>query len=72
MNKQTYGYVCVSSMDQNEDRQLIAMQEAEVPQNHIYTDKITGKDFNRPLAPPSPGELRQSLQGLAGQKNDTP
>ncbi len=48
MNKQIYGYVRVSSMDQNEDRQLIAMQEENVPKNHIYTDKLSGKDFNRP------------------------
>ncbi len=48
MREQIYGYVRVSSMDQNEDRQLIAMQGMEVPKNHIYTDKISGKDFNRP------------------------
>ena len=43
-----YGYVRVSSTDQNEDRQLIAIQETNVPENNIFIDKMSGKDFNRP------------------------
>ena len=43
-----YAYVRVSSTDQNEDRQLIAMEQAGVPKNNIYIDKQSGKDFNRP------------------------
>ena len=43
-----YGYVRVSSIDQNEERQLIAMQEKEVSADHIFIDKMSGKDFNRP------------------------
>ena len=43
-----YGYIRVSSRDQNEDRQLIAMQELNIPPTHIYIDKQSGKDFNRP------------------------
>ena len=43
-----YGYVRVSSTDQNEDRQMIAMKEKEVPPNNIFTDKQSGKDFERP------------------------
>lgn len=43
-----YGYVRVSTKDQNEDRQLIAMKEKEVPLKNIYMDKLSGKDFNRP------------------------
>lgn len=46
--KKTYGYVRVSATDQNEDRQLIAMHEKNVPETNIYTDKQSGKDFNRP------------------------
>lgn len=46
--KKIYGYVRVSSADQNEDRQIIAMQEKNVPEANIYTDKQSGKDFNRP------------------------
>ena len=42
-----YGYVRVSSIDQNEDRQLHAMREFNIPQRHIYIDKVSGKDFNR-------------------------
>lgn len=37
----------MSSHDQNEDRQRIAMQEANIQNTHIYTDKQSGKDFNR-------------------------
>lgn len=44
----TYGYVRVSSTDQNEDRQLVAMIGANIPQKNIYTDKQSGKDFERP------------------------
>ena len=42
-----YGYVRVSSIDQNEDRQLIAMCENDVPKKNIYIDKQSGKDFER-------------------------
>jgi len=44
----TYGYIRVSSMDQNEDRQLIAMNELGIPATQIYIDKQSGKDFERP------------------------
>lgn len=43
-----YGYIRVSSRDQNEDRQLIALREVCVPEKNIYLDKQSGKDFNRP------------------------
>lgn len=43
----TYGYIRVSSRDQNEDRQLDAMKTLVKPGN-IYMDKQSGKDFNRP------------------------
>lgn len=48
MDKKIYGYVRVSSMDQNEDRQMAAMQEKGVPEANIYVDKQSGKDFKRP------------------------
>lgn len=44
----TYGYIRVSSRDQNEDRQLIALKEVGIPEKCIYLDKQSGKDFNRP------------------------
>ena len=43
-----YGYVRVSSIDQNEDRQLIVMDENNVPSKNVYIDKQSGKDFERP------------------------
>ena len=43
-----YGYVRVSSADQHEDRQLIAMAARGIPENCIYMDKQSGKDFKRP------------------------
>ena len=43
-----YGYIRVSSADQNEDRQRIALKEADIDEKHIYMDKLSGKDFNRP------------------------
>lgn len=43
-----YGYIRVSSIDQNEDRQLIALHDAGVDNKHIYIDKQSGKDFDRP------------------------
>ncbi|MDR3240537.1 MAG: recombinase family protein [Clostridiales bacterium] len=43
-----FGYVRVSTLMQREDRQLIAMREFGVPEGQIYTDKQSGKDFQRP------------------------
>lgn len=43
-----YGYVRVSSRDQNEERQLLAMKELEVPSENIFLDKQSGKNFIRP------------------------
>jgi len=43
-----YGYIRVSSTDQNEDRQLIAMKGAGVPKCNIYLDKLSGRSFERP------------------------
>ena len=48
MNSRIFGYIRVSSVGQNEDRQQIALQQAGVPQKNIYLDKQSGKDFNRP------------------------
>lgn len=43
-----YGYIRVSSRDQNENRQMIALKEVGVSEKNIYLDKRSGKDFNRP------------------------
>ena len=44
----TYGYIRVSSTDQNEDRQILALRSVDIPAENIYMDKQSGKDFNRP------------------------
>ena len=43
-----YGYVRVSTKEQNEDRQMIALRELAVPERNIFIDKQSGKDFERP------------------------
>lgn len=47
MGNQNYGYIRVSTREQNESRQIVAMREAGVPANNIYMDKQSGKDFER-------------------------
>lgn len=44
----TYGYVRVSSKEQNENRQIIAMKNFGIKKDDIFCDKQSGKDFNRP------------------------
>ena len=44
----TYGYIRVSSRDQNEDRQIDAMDQLKIVPKNIYIDKQSGKDFERP------------------------
>ena len=48
MEKTIYGYVRVSSTDQNEERQMIALSEVGVLKKNMYMDKMSGKDFERP------------------------
>ena len=43
-----YGYIRVSTREQNEDRQMIALRELAVPERNIFIDKQSGKDFERP------------------------
>lgn len=57
-----YGYVRVSTKDQNEARQMIAMREFGIDEKHIFLDKQSGKDFNRP-------EYRKLIRKL--KKGDT-
>lgn len=44
----TYGYIRVSTREQNEDRQCIALKSAGIPPENLFLDKQSGKDFNRP------------------------
>ena len=43
-----YGYCRVSSLDQNEQRQMVEMRKLKIPEKNIFVDKQSGKDFNRP------------------------
>ena len=57
-----FGYVRVSSVDQNEDRQMIAMNEQGIPPSRVFIDKQSGRDFERPaykslLKNLNPGDL---------------
>lgn len=46
-----FGYVRVSSRDPNEERQLLALKELNIPAKNIFIDKQSGKDFKRKLSP---------------------
>ena len=48
IERRIYGYIRVSTREQNEDRQLIALREIGVTEKNIFLDKQSGKDFNRP------------------------
>jgi len=54
-----YGYTRVSSTDQNEDRQLVALQGLGIANENIFTDKQSGKDFDRPQYQALLSTLRQ-------------
>lgn len=43
-----YGYIRVSSKDQCEDRQFLALKQFDIPRKNIYVDKVSGKNFDRP------------------------
>ena len=47
MNGQVYGFIRVSSREQNEERQLISLREVQVPEENTFIDKQSGKDFDR-------------------------
>ncbi|MBD5152126.1 MAG: recombinase family protein [Oscillibacter sp.] len=58
----TYGCIRVSTREQNEDRQLIALSDFDIPRKNLFIDKQSGKDFNRPaykqlLKKLKPGDL---------------
>ena len=43
-----YGYIRVSTREQNEDRQILALKELSIPEKNLFIDKQSGKDFERP------------------------
>ena len=60
----TYGYIRVSSWDQNEDRQLDALKTL-VKLENIYMDKQSGKDFNRPQYKKLVGRLKKTICSIS-------
>jgi DNA invertase Pin-like site-specific DNA recombinase len=54
-----YGYIRVSSRDQNEDRQLIALRALSIPAKNIFMDRQSGKDFERPQYKKLVGRLKR-------------
>ena len=58
-DKKYLGYMRVSSREQNEDRQRIALLEMGVPKENIYMDKLSGKTFDRPQS----NKLLRTLNG---------
>ena len=44
---ETYGYIRVSSKEQNPERQVNAMRKLKIEEDHIFLDFVSGKDFNR-------------------------
>ncbi|MBQ7478458.1 MAG: recombinase family protein [Selenomonadaceae bacterium] len=48
MQERIFGYIRVSTREQNEDRQRIAMQEFGIAEENVWLDKQSGKDFERP------------------------
>jgi len=73
---ETYGYVRVSSIDQNEDRQVLALRKVGVLPKNLFIDKESGKDFERKHIPPA--WLRESkgyskiFSGEASEKFSEP
>jgi len=48
MQKQIYGYIRVSTAEQNDDRQRIALEAFQIPPKNVFIDKLSGKNFERP------------------------
>ena len=60
-----YGYVRVSARDQKEDRQLIAIRELSIPEQNIFIDRQSGRDFNRPQYRALVGRLERLLDSFS-------
>ena len=60
-----YGYIRVSTREQHEDRQIIALREMAVPEANLFMDKQSGKDFERPqyrqMVPAPPAGRREKF-----------
>lgn len=60
--EQTYGYIRVSSTDQNEGRQRMALEQKAIPPDRIFMDKLSGKNFQRPQYQALLGRLKPGDQ----------
>ena len=72
MTKWVYGYIQVSTRDQNTDRQMAALQELRIPAENIFMDKQSGKNFDRPqykrLSSPYPAPSGRGLSHWLAQR----
>jgi predicted site-specific integrase-resolvase len=68
----TYGYVRVSSWDQNEERQIDAMKRAGLAEDHLFVDKKSGKDFDRSQYKKMMKKLRKSFSPWKGEIKSQP
>ena len=59
MEAKTFGYCRVSSADQNEDRQVQAMLDMGINERDIFIDKLSGKNFDRPMYQAMKAQLRK-------------
>lgn len=66
----TYGYVRVSSREQNENRQLIALKEVGLTGKVIFLDKQSGKDFNRPQYKKLLRKLKKAIYSMSRALTD--
>ena len=59
MPENIFGYIRVSTREQNEDRQLIAMRGLRISERNLYIDKQSGKNFDRPQYKSSFGDCKR-------------
>lgn len=58
---QVYGYIRVSSQNQKEDRQRIALESLQIPKKNIFLDKQSGKNFERPQYQQMVKQLKKTI-----------
>ena len=70
MEQQFYGYMRVSSVEQNVERQRQELVRWGIVEKHIYTDKVSGKDFNRPSYQNMRKKLKKEGTGNDGRRKN--
>ncbi len=56
-----YGYIRVSSKEQNEERQLVSIKQLGIPEKNIFIEKQSGKDFNRAIYKKMLNKLKKKM-----------